>query len=73
MKKYTSFEEIDKDLKLLKLQSKIAKQKASIDVAYLRNDLSFSNLFSELIATLGKRYIYQQIIQKIMVKLGFWK
>lgn len=70
MKKYTSFEEMDKDLKLLKLRSQIAQQKSAIDIAHIRADLSFSNLFSEVMANLGKRYIYKQIVEKLMIKLG---
>lgn len=70
MKKYTSFNEIDKDLKLLKLRNQIAKQKASIDVAYLKSDLKITNILSELLATLGKRYFYKQVIEKLVKKLG---
>lgn len=73
MKKYSSFKEIDKDLKLLKLRSQIARQKASIDLAYIRTDLSFSNVFSEIVANLGKKYIYKQIYDKLLSKLGIRK
>lgn len=70
MKKYTSFDEIDKDLKLLELRYQIAKQKASIDVAYLKSDLRITNILSELLSTLGKRYFYKQVIEKLIQKLG---
>lgn len=70
MKKYTSFKEIDKDLRLLKLRSQIAKQKASIDVAYLKSDLRIANLLSDLLSTLGKRYFYKQVVDKLIKKLG---
>lgn len=70
MKKYTSFDEIDKDLKLLELRYQIAKQKTSIDVAYLKSDLKITNILSELFSTLGQRYFYKQVIQKFIQKLG---
>ena len=70
MKKYNSFKEIDDDLKLLKLKSDIAKQKASIDVAYLKSDLTLTNLLSDLLSTLGKRYFYKQVLEKLVKKLG---
>lgn len=70
MKKYTSFDQIDKDLKLLELRYQIAKQKASIDVAYLKSDMRITNILSELLSTLGKRYFYKQVIEKLIQKLG---
>ena len=70
MKKYISFDEIDKDLRILKLKNDIAKQKASIDVRYLKSDLRITNLLSELFATFGKRYFYKQVIEKFLIKLG---
>jgi hypothetical protein len=70
MKKYTSFDEIDKDLRILKLKNQIAKQKASIDVTYLKSDLRITNLLSDLVSTLGKRYFYKQVIEKFLIKLG---
>lgn len=70
MKKYTSFNEIDRDLKLLKLRSQIAKQKANIDVAYLKSDLRIANILSELLSTLGKRYFYKQVVEKLIQKIG---
>jgi hypothetical protein len=70
MKKYYSFEEIDDDLKILKLRNQIAKQKASIDVVYLKSDLRITSILSELFATFGKRYFYKQVIERLLRKLG---
>ncbi len=70
MKKYTSFKELDKDLKLLKLRKDIAKQKATIDVNYLKSELTLTNLLSDVFSTFGKRYFYKLILEKLGKKLG---
>jgi hypothetical protein len=70
MKKYSTFKEIDKDLKILKLQADISKQKASIDVAYIKRALSFTNVVAELISYLGQKAIYAKIGRQILRKFG---
>lgn len=70
MKQYKSFKEIDKDLKLLKLDAEINKQKANIDIVYIKRTLSFSNIMAELIAYFGTKALYKRIGFQILRKIG---
>jgi len=70
MKKYSTFKEIDKDLKILKLQADISKQKASIDLAYIKRSLSFTNIVAEFISYFGQKAIYARIGSQILRKFG---
>lgn len=70
MKQYNSFKEIDKDLKLLKLDAEINKQKANIDTVYIKRALSFSNIMAELIAYFGTKALYKRIGFQILRKIG---
>ncbi|QNJ97501.1 DUF6327 family protein [Constantimarinum furrinae] len=49
MKRYTSFEEIDRDLKWLHLQSQIDKEELKINFNETKESLSPSNLVTGLI------------------------
>ncbi|WP_127845704.1 DUF6327 family protein [Psychroflexus aestuariivivens] len=70
MKQYNSFKEIDKDLKLLKLEADINQQKANIDLVYIKRALSFSNIVAELIAYFGTKALYKRIGFQILRKIG---
>ncbi|GAA0752851.1 DUF6327 family protein [Psychroflexus lacisalsi] len=70
MKKYNSFKEIDQDLKLLKVQAEISKQKVNIDLAYIKRAFSFTNIFAELVSYFGQRAIYARIGNQILRKFG---
>lgn len=73
MKRYNSFKEIDKDLKLLQLQKDIHQQKAKINIAKIRQSLSLQNLLAELIALLGQKYLYKKIGTKLLERFGLDK
>jgi hypothetical protein len=70
MKKYNSFKEIDKDLKILKLKTQISKQKANIDLVYIRRAFSFTNIVAEFISYFGQKAIYAKIGTRILRKFG---
>ncbi|MDN6280135.1 MAG: DUF6327 family protein [Psychroflexus sp.] len=70
MKHYTSFDEIDRDLKIKKLEANIHRHKANLNLTYLKQGLSFSNLLSELMAILGQKYVYRKAGSKLLYKLG---
>jgi hypothetical protein len=70
MKKYNSFAEIDKDLKILKLKTQISKQKANIDLVYIRRAFSFTNIVAELISYFGQKAVYAKIGTQILRKFG---
>jgi hypothetical protein len=70
MKKYNSFKEIDKDLKILKLETQISKQKANIDLVYIKRAFSFTNIVAELISYFGQKAVYAKIGTQILRKFG---
>ncbi|MFD0931856.1 DUF6327 family protein [Psychroflexus salinarum] len=70
MKKYKSIKEIDLDLKVLKFEAEISKQKANIDLIYIKRSLSFSNVVAELISFFGQKAIYARIGTQILRKFG---
>lgn len=73
MKNYKSFDEIDRDLKIKKLEADIYRHKANLNLTYLKKGLSFSNLLSELMAILGQKYVYKKAGFKLLYKLGILK
>jgi hypothetical protein len=60
--------EIDKHLKILRLQADIHKQRTEIDYKYIKHGLRPTNLLAELFATLGQKQLY-----KLAFKLFFKK
>jgi len=70
MKKYNNLKEINKDLKLLKLQTEIYQQQTSIDLTYIRKKLTVTNLLTDLLSTLGTSYFYKKLGSKLYDKLG---
>ncbi|QSS98124.1 DUF6327 family protein [Psychroflexus sp. ALD_RP9] len=69
MKTYNSFKELDKDLRIKRLEADIYKQKAKIDITFIKDSLSFSNLMSELISQLGQKYILKKIGINLLKKI----
>jgi len=70
MKKYSSIKEINRDLKVLKLETDISKQKANIDLAYIKRSLTFTNIAAEFISYIGQKAIYARIGSQILRKFG---
>jgi hypothetical protein len=69
MKTYTSFKELDKDLRIKRLEADIYKQKAKIDITFIKDSLSFSNLMAELISQLSQKYILKKITATLLKKI----
>ena len=61
-------QEIDKHLKILRLQADIHKQRAQIDFKYIQHGLKPQNLFAEFVAMLSQKYLYRKIVQIILKK-----
>jgi hypothetical protein len=70
MKRYTSFKEVDEDLKILKLETQISRQKANIDLVYIKRAFAFTNIIAELISFFGQKAIYARIGKQILRKFG---
>ena len=69
MKTYTSFKDLDKDLRIKRLEADIYKQKAKIDITFIKDSLSFSNLMAELISQLSRKYILKKIGATLLKKI----
>ncbi len=69
MKTYTSFKDLDKDLRIKRLEADIYKQKAKIDITFIKDSLSFSNLMAELISQLSRKYILKKIGGTLLKKI----
>lgn len=61
--------DIDKHLKILRLQADIHKQRTEIDFKYIKHALKPTNLFAEFVAMLSQKYLYRKIVQIIMNKI----
>ena len=70
MKRYKNIKEINKELKLLKLQTEIYQQQTNIDFTYVRRDLTLTNLLTELLSTIGSSYFLKKLTNKLYDKLG---
>ena len=68
MRSYNSLQEIDKHLKILRLQADIHKQRAEIDFKYIKHGLKPQNLLAELFAMLSQKYLYRKIMQILLKK-----
>lgn len=55
MKEYSSFEEIDRDLEILKLQNQIDKEEIKLSIARTKEGLSPKYLFNSAAGALKKK------------------
>ncbi|EIJ38338.1 DUF6327 family protein [Galbibacter orientalis] len=65
MKVYTSFEEIDKDLKVLRLQKDISKEEIKLNFEGLKEDLGFLNVVGRTAGFILKRALALKVVKKI--------
>lgn len=55
---YTSFEEIDQDLKVLRLKTKIHKEEIKLTVAEVKDSFSTLTTAGNLIGTVAKKMVF---------------
>ncbi|RAV29418.1 hypothetical protein [Sinomicrobium soli] len=65
MKVYTSFEEVDKDLKALRLQKDIAREEIKLNYHNLKDDLGFLNLVGKTTGYILKRALALKVARKL--------
>lgn len=70
MKQYHSFKDIDNDLRRLKLEAEISKQKANIDLVHLKRAFAFPTLAAELISFFGQKAVYAKLGRQLLKKFG---
>lgn len=62
-------QQIDKHLKILRLQADIHRQRTEIDFKYIKHGLKPTNLFAEFVAMLSQKYLYRKILDIILKKI----
>lgn len=65
MKKYTSFEEIDRDLKILKLQNEIDKEEIKISINHTKEALSPISIVGSMVSSIFQKAIVLKAVSKI--------
>lgn len=65
MKVYTSFDEVDKDLKMLRLQKNISKEEIKLSYNNLKEDLGFLNIVGKTTGYILKRALALKIVKKV--------
>lgn len=69
MKRYTTFEEIDEDLKYLRLKSKIDKEEVRLGIKLsketLNETISPINIVAGTIGSIAKKAIVYKMVEKI--------
>ncbi len=64
MREYRSFDEVDRDLKILRLQTLINKEEMKISYGQTRHNLSPGALAGSLISSIAKKAIVAKAIAK---------
>ncbi|RNL78225.1 hypothetical protein ED312_19370 [Sinomicrobium pectinilyticum] len=65
MKVYTSFEEVNKDLKVLRLQKDISREEIKASYYGLKDDLGFLNVIGKTTGFILKRALALKVAKKI--------
>lgn len=66
MKIYTSFEDINLDLQILKLESELEKEKLKRSYFFLKDSLSPINITTSLIGNMLQKAFYTKLIQRLL-------
>mgnify|MGYP001475275170 CR=1 FL=1 len=66
MRVYSSFEEIDKDLKILKLQTEIDKEEIKLSLDQTRENLKFKSLVKSSLSSVAQKILSLKAVGKIL-------
>lgn len=66
MKQYSSFEEINRELEIHKIQAEISREKMKLNAQVIKNSLSPTNIGIEIALAVVQKLLYGRIIQKIL-------
>ena len=70
MRQYKSFDEIDRDLKLLKLQKEIDKERIFLSYNYTKESMSPKNILKRTAGTIFKSALIYKGASKVMGFIG---
>jgi hypothetical protein len=65
MKEYSSFEEINRDLKILKLQNQIDKEELRLSIEHTKGSLSPISLIGGMLGSFAKNAFVLKAVSKI--------
>ncbi|MBE7641655.1 MULTISPECIES: DUF6327 family protein [Salegentibacter] len=65
MKEYSSFKEIDRDLEILKLQTKIDQEEIKLNVAQVKSSLSPLSLAGSMFGSILQKALILKAVTKI--------
>jgi hypothetical protein len=65
MKQYSSFDEIDRDLKILKLQTQIDKEEIKLSVAQTKSAMSPMSLAGSMVGSILQKAIILKAVTKL--------
>ncbi len=65
MKQYTSFEEIDRDLKILKLQAQIDKEEIKLTIEEVKDSLSPLRIVGNTVGAIMQKAIVLKAVAKM--------
>lgn len=65
MKEYSSFEEIDRDLKILKLQTEIDKEEIKLSLEHAKEGLSPVSMLGSLVGSVLEKAIVLKAVTKL--------
>jgi len=66
MREYSTFEEIDKDLKILKLQTEIDKEEIKLSIDQTRENLRFKSLVKSSLSSVAQKILALKAVGKIL-------
>lgn len=66
MRVYSSFEEIDKDLKILKLQTEIDKEEIKLSIDQTKHNLSPMSIIGSTIGSIIQKALVLKAVSKIV-------
>jgi hypothetical protein len=66
MRIYTNFDEIDRDLRFLKLQSQINKEEVKLTLSETKESLSPIAMITNLIGAIAKKALILKAVDKIL-------
>lgn len=66
MRVYSSFEEIDKDLKILKLQTEIDKEEIKLSLDQTKENLTPKSIFKSSLGAVAQKILALKAVHKIL-------
>jgi len=66
MKIYTSFEEIDRDIRVLRLEKDISKEEIKLNYNGIKEDFNFLNVVGKTAGSIIQKALAFKIIKKII-------